>query len=197
MPTEYKQELPLRVGLVGLSSESISQDDKGYCWFPVGYYDIKTGQRIWVRVEVTALEPIREFRDVIVANVQGDVKEHTPVELSYEKLAGGYQRATELYKLPVTEAHVYDDYKEISFTATETNYTIGTAANEADATIPTFEAKSLLLLADQDCLIRFNESDRVQHKLTANVYYSFNRRCEKLYVVRDTADGTLRVWAEG
>lgn len=192
-----EQELPLRVGLKGISTEAISEGEQGWCWFPVGHYDVETGQRIWVRVKVTAMEAVRANRDIMVANEQGEVKEATPVELSYEKLVGGYQRVTERYKLPVTEAHVYDDYKELDFTATETSYEIGEAAHEADLDVPKFEAKILMLEPDQDCYVRFNDSDRVQHKLDAGVRYTFNRRCTKLYVVRVAANGTLRIWAEG
>jgi hypothetical protein len=48
------------------------------------------------------MEDVRANRDIIVGNEQGEVKEHTPVELSYEKTAGGYQRVGEDNPLPVT-----------------------------------------------------------------------------------------------
>lgn len=101
MTEKSKQEIPLTVGLLGISTEAISQSKWGYCLFPVGPYDMKTGQREWVRVRIHAMEDIRKERDVVVANPQGDVKEHTPVELSYEKEVGGYERVGESTPLPI------------------------------------------------------------------------------------------------
>jgi len=63
--------------------------------------------------------------------------------------------------------------------------------------VPAFEAKDLLFWADQDCWIRFEGSSRVRHYIPANTYMRFHRRCFKFYVIRDTADGTLRAWMEG
>ena len=65
------------------------------------------------------------------------------------------------------------------------------------AQLPAFEAKDILFWADQDCWVRFEGSSRVQHFIPANTYMRFHRRCFIFYVVRDTADGTLRVWMEG
>ena len=93
----------------------------------------------------------------------------------------------------------YDDYASIAFTATETSYVVGTNANAAEAEswpsgVP---AKDILFFATQDCLVRFEGPSRVQHFIPANTYVRFRRRCFRFYVVRDTVDGTLRVWIEG
>lgn len=193
---EVKQEIPLRVGLMGFSESAVSAGDKGYFWFPVGPIDFLTGQRIWVRAKVMAYEAIREFRDVVVLpNFQ--VKEATPVELSYQTEEGPYQRVKEDFPLPTTEASIYNDYKEISFTLSETSYEIGEAANEADHAVPKFEARSILFYADQDCWVRFNDSDRVKHFIPNGIYINFRCRCTKIYVVRDATNGTLKVWSEG
>jgi len=63
--------------------------------------------------------------------------------------------------------------------------------------VPAFEAKDLLFYADQDCWIRFEGKDRVQHFIPANTYMRFHRRCFMFFVVRDTVSGTLKVWIEG
>lgn len=101
--SEVKQQIPIVLGMLGWSTEAISQGKWGFCWFPVGPKDEKYAHgRVWLRVKVLATEVVREKRDVIVADEQNGVKEHTPVELSYEKALGGFQRVTENYPLPVT-----------------------------------------------------------------------------------------------
>lgn len=63
--------------------------------------------------------------------------------------------------------------------------------------VPAFEAKDLLFHCDQNCLVRFEGSSRVQHYIPQNTYMRFHRRCFMFWVQRDTVDGTLRVWIEG
>jgi len=87
--------------------------------------------------------------------------------------------------------HIYNDYKEISFTNTETNYVIGTEYGTD------FRAESIMLQPDQNCKVRFNSSTAVQHYINQNDYVSFDLKVIKIFVVRDTADGTLKLWAEG
>jgi len=95
--------------------------------------------------------------------------------------------------------YVYDDYAEISFTATQASYTVGTNARAAvPGAWPNDEpAKDVLLYADQDCYVRFNRGDAVQHLIPADTYMRFQRRCTVIYVVRVSVDGTLRCWLEG
>ena len=61
----------------------------------------------------------------------------------------------------------YNDYAEISFTATETSYTVGTNANKAEAGSwpSSVTAKSVLLYATQDCYVRFNGNKKIQHRI--------------------------------
>jgi len=63
--------------------------------------------------------------------------------------------------------------------------------------LPSFEAKWLEFYATEDCWISFVDSPRVQHFLPANTYREFKRRCFMFFVVRDTADGVLRVEIAG
>ena len=95
--------VPVEIGMMGFSVENISQGKKGFCRLPLGERDsTKWGGRKYVRIKLTAMENVRANRDIIVANEQGEIKEHTPVELSYEKHTGGYQRAGENYPLPTS-----------------------------------------------------------------------------------------------
>lgn len=193
-----KQVVDLRVGMLGWSAEAIAEGKGGYCYFPVGEKDeTYEGGRVWIKLRVTAAEDIREERDVIVADPELNVKEHTPVELSYERTEGGFQRVTETYPLPVTEAQEYDDYVAIAFTASQQKYVIGTQAQAAVATRPLFEARRLLLFATANCLVRYNGATRVQHLIPANTYLTVDLRVTELYVVRQAVNGTLRVWSFG
>ena len=83
----------------------------------------------------------------------------------------------------------------------QTNYPTWAAALGLVGAAPTefssFEAKDILFLATQDCLVRFEGSARVQHFIPANTPMHFHRRCNILFVVRSTADGVLQCWLEG
>lgn len=109
---------PLKVGMLGLSVDTINQGEWGYVYLPLGPRDATVaGGREWVRFKVRALEAIRAERDIIVANAQGDIKEHTPVELSYEKSEGGFQRVTEDFPLPTTAGSKAITYVTVEATA--------------------------------------------------------------------------------
>ena len=118
----YADKRKLRIGLQGLSLEAINKGKLGIASFPTGPLDPTIGQREWETFQVEAFEDIREKRDIIVTDNQGRVKEHTPVELSYEKSGGGYQRVTENNPFPVV-------VKETQLpTATKMIYANGSAA---------------------------------------------------------------------
>lgn len=102
-PTASENEVPLEIGMMGFSLEDINKGKRGICVMPLGARDsTKWGGRKWVRVKLTAMEEVRANRDIIIADEQSRIKEHTPVELSYERHTGGYQRVGENYPLPVT-----------------------------------------------------------------------------------------------
>jgi len=63
--------------------------------------------------------------------------------------------------------------------------------------LPSFEAKDILIWADQDCWLSFADSPRVQHFIPAEDYIRFHRRCFMFFVVSDGVDGNLRVYMEG
>jgi len=84
----------------------------------------------------------------------------------------------------------YSDYKEISFTDTETRYEIG----EVNGT--KFVSVNTLFLATEDCLINFN-GDGFWQKLYKNDYYHFERKLYVIRVKRITTNGNLELWAEG
>lgn len=99
----------------------------------------------------------------------------------------------------------YYDYAEISFTATQIPYLVGTNANVAVAGtwpyvagVPTLAAKRLLVYATQDCYVRFltpvmGGATAVQMRIYADTWYSIPLAVLALYVVRVAANGTLRV----
>ena len=98
----------------------------------------------------------------------------------------------------------YDDEAEISFTAVQTAYVVGTNANAAAtgawpavAGVPLADAKNTLFMATQDCFVRFEGATRRQHRLFAGVYYTFRRRWAIIYITRVAADGNLYCWIEG
>ena len=179
----------LRIGQFGYSLNKIASAARGPCYFDGIRYDVLAGG------------DIRKWSEVIVITLTPEptvIETWSVFPLSYELTGGGYLSVGEGSPLPITAAGIYDDYKAIAFSSTEEKYIIGTAAHGAKSSLPaSFEAKSLLLYATQDCWVRFNESLNVQHFIPNGVYFSIPRRVTVLYVVRTTLDGTLRVWAFG
>jgi len=157
----------LDVGSIGIAIDDMLEGKKGFI-----YVD---GERY----EVYADEDIRAFTKVVV------VKE-IPHFLIRQVRSGAKGLG-----------YIHDDYKELAFTIAETSYEIGTAAHVADKDVPKFEAQLLKLRTTEGCYIRFNEDDRVRHKLTKDTDYEYQRRCTKLYVVQDSTGGTLTIRAFG
>jgi len=192
MVIKYK-EVILKPAQMGIALEDITEGSIGRALF-----EIVPGSGEYEEFEVKAIEYVRKNHEVWVVDTENGITEHTPQELKYDDILGIPHRVTERYQLPVTELHTYDDYKEIDFTDTEVSYTIGTAAHEANSELPeSFVAKSILMRSTEDCYVRFNDKNNVQHKLKADTWYSFNIRTEKIYVVRVTTNGTLTIHAEG
>ena len=102
-----------------------------------------------------------------------------------------------LYSCPLTGIYEHNDYAEITPTATETSYVIGTNANAARAkSWPVgLQAEDLLFYATVNCHVRFEDADAVQHLIPAGTYIRFHQRCYRIYVVG--TGGTLHVWSEG
>jgi len=106
-----------------------------------------------------------------------------------------------IVKFPETEVagKRYDDFTQISFTATQQEYAIGVNANAAKAQswpsgVP---AKEIQFYATTSCWVRFNDPTAVPQFIPALLPLRFFRRVEKIYVYRDAADGTLYAWIEG
>jgi hypothetical protein len=93
----------------------------------------------------------------------------------------------------------YDDFVQISFTSALTEYVVGTNANAAKANNwPSgVLAKEIQFYATQNCWVRFNSPDAVPQFIPALLPLRFFRRTEKVYVYRDTVNGTLYCWIEG
>lgn len=105
--------IPIKMGMLGMSLEEIAAGKQGWVKLPLGVRDPTSwGGREWIRVKVTAYETVRATRDIIVANEQGEVKEHTPAEISYEKAEGGYERVGENYPLPTGGGAAEPFYKQ-------------------------------------------------------------------------------------
>ena len=65
------------------------------------------------------------------------------------------------------------------------------------AALPSFEAKDTLMYATEDCWVSFVGANNVQEFIPQETFMRFKRRYFMMFVVRDTADGVLRVWIEG
>lgn len=119
------------------------------------------------------------------------------------------------------EGYDYNDFVLQAFTNVEVFYTVGTQADTAIppgtpttlagawplvSTIPA-EAQLTTLRATQNCLIRFVPLRLLQSALlgilpvqvylAANTLFTTRMKWVRLYVVRDTLNGTLRIEAEG
>jgi len=75
--------------------------------------------------------------------------------------------------------------------------TIGQSVGQASGTVPAFEAKDLLFYATEDCWVSFVRRPRVREFIPQETWMRFHRRCLMFWVVRNTANGTLRFWLEG
>jgi len=97
------------------------------------------------------------------------------------------------------EGYDYDDYAELSFDATERSYAIGANQRAIDPDYWPEEAvaQELLLYATEEVYIRFNKSNAVRHRLLANTFYAFRRKCSVIYYVQVAVAGTLYIWSEG
>jgi len=93
----------------------------------------------------------------------------------------------------------YADYAQISFTATQQVYVIGTNANAAKSgSWPSGAiAKEIVYYATEDCWVRFEESDGVPQFVPKEFPLRSFKRVSKYYVYQDTAPGILRAWIEG
>lgn len=186
-------EFRLRPRQMGVCLGDIAEGDFGSALF-----EKVPGSGEYYEFEVKAIEYVREHHECWVVDDNNGITEHTPQELRAETSAGIPYRITDLYPLPVTISYVYRDYHEESYTATESEYTIGTDAHTARSSSPeSFTALSTLLIASTDCYVRINESDDVQIKLNAGIPYSFGIRITKLYIQRVTTNGVLQIYAGG
>lgn len=99
------------------------------------------------------------------------------------------------------EGYLYDDYTKVTVTIAEADYKIGadtyTLNTGAFKGSKNFIAEEVLLLATQDCYVRFNKTNAIQHYVHANVYYRHKRKVGKIYHQRVTSDGYLEIWSEG
>ena len=95
------------IGTLGVAMEDIPAGEVGEAYFPT----------LEKRARVYAVEAIRKYRDIIIVEANNGAKEHSPVEISYETVAGTWQRVTENYPLPVTmgsKAVIWTDTKLIT-----------------------------------------------------------------------------------
>lgn len=138
--------------MLGLSINTIAVGKWDFVWMPIGIRDsTMAGGRVWVRVRMQAIEAIREQREIIVCNDQLGIKEHTPVELSYQTTAGPYQRVTEVYPLPVTFGQ-HTKWGSYEYTAAATRSDIASLLSSPHSLTPTsgytLIIENILLFAD-------------------------------------------------
>lgn len=93
----------VEIGTIGLSLEDIPVGCMGEAYFPT----------LGIRTRVYAVEYIRKNRDIIIVGANNAAKEHSPVEISYETVAGIWQRVTETHPLPTTMGSKAVMYKTI------------------------------------------------------------------------------------
>ena len=91
----------------------------------------------------------------------------------------------------------YKDYTKICFTKEESNewksYRIGTNNNQF------FTANSILLLASEEFLIRFEKPDNIQIPIHPNRYFHFDGPIDMIYVIPllKAKNACIEIWAEG
>lgn len=84
----------------------------------------------------------------------------------------------------------YIDYSSINFTDSQVNYMFSDGGDVFVATVITF-------LATEVCLVRFGSPTADQHKIKKNTYMKSNKTTREIFIVRDSTNGTVEVWAEG
>jgi len=76
-PQYFKAEVEAVVGMLGWSAEAIPKGSEGYCWAPIGPKDATfLYGRVWIKRRFTALEDVRAYRQIVVADELLRVKEH-------------------------------------------------------------------------------------------------------------------------
>jgi len=118
----------------------------------------------------------------------------------YSQVAIPIERAL-VVTFPQTEVagKKYGDYAQIDFTVAQQEYVIGRNANTSkpDSWPAEVLAKEIQFYATTSCWVRFNSPDAVPQFIPALLPLRFFRRAEKIYVYRDTVNGTLYAWIEG
>lgn len=93
----------------------------------------------------------------------------------------------------------FDDFAQLSVTAIEQNYVIGTNANARIA--GSWEdgqlAREIQFYATNACWVRFNSPAAIPQFIPASLPLRFYRRVLKFYYYQDAAPGTLYCWIEG
>ena len=139
MPNHNQEEI--HPGMLGISVTAIEKGKHGYCLFPVGeLHSGYAGGRVWEKVRIHTIEPVREKRDVIVADEQGGVKEHTPVEISYQDRTDAYQRVTLNNPFPVLNLGTLLEGSELFDTA------VGAAADFYGTALEVDQAPGISIL---------------------------------------------------
>jgi len=87
-------------------------------------------------------------------------------------------------------AFTFWDYKSQAFTNVPVVYKIGTAATR------TFIAEEIIFYSDQDCNITF-EDKLPPVFIPKQVYFQWYPKCGTMSIVRDTVNGTLKIWSLG
>jgi len=91
----------------------------------------------------------------------------------------------------ITMGYIYQDYTQLSVTAVEQSYDIGTDSGAV------FVGEVVTFQCTKDCYVRFNGSASVQTLIPANDYLEFPKKTWRIYVQRVSEDSTLNIWAEG
>lgn len=163
--TFHEKTIPLRMGMLGMSIDEIPAGAWGFAKLPIGPRDpTMWGGREWVRIKVRAMEEVRANRDIIVANDQGEIKEHTPVELSYEKATGGYQRVGQSYPLPITMGSKAITHYTKLCTAAGNTELIAAPASGQKIRVHYFSYSNKEAATTADVAMRFTSTGDLRHR---------------------------------